>query len=254
MGFRSKRNANKSHFQKLGEGGVDFLNAQRASNDGQEFSFNLEGYKNAFHLRKATSDVTTFYQCIFHAEYDIELPLDPKVIVDLGANIGLTSAFFKSQYPEAMIVAVEPEQSNFELLEKNLSGLSNVNTVKAGVWKRDAHLRIVDNNQGHYGFTVEEVANESEDSIEAISIESIMTKYKIDFIDVLKVDIEGSEKEVFEQNTKSWLSKVGVLIVETHDRMKPGTAKSVFTAVNEFSYSFSIKGENLVFILDHDKK
>ena len=66
-------------------------------------------------------------------------------------------------------------------------------------------------------------------------------------IDILKIDIEGSEKEVFQHGYADWLPKIKVLIIELHDRMVPGASAAVFSAINQYDFSVDIKGENLVF-------
>jgi hypothetical protein len=67
-------------------------------------------------------------------------------------------------------------------------------------------------------------------------------------IDILKVDIEGSEKEVFELNYENWLPKCKAIVIELHDNMKQGTSKSVFKAISQYNFSFEMQDENLIFI------
>jgi hypothetical protein len=65
---------------------------------------------------------------------------------------------------------------------------------------------------------------------------------------LLKLDIEGSEKEVFEKNYETWLPNTKMLIIEVHDHMRKGAAKSVFAAMNKYNFSFSMNQEKLIFI------
>ena len=74
-----------------------------------------------------------------------------------------------------------------------------------------------------------------------------MIEYNFPKIDILKLDIEGSEKELFETNFEDWLPKTKILIIELHDAMKTGCSKSVFNAISKYDFSFSIKGENIIF-------
>lgn len=85
-------------------------------------------------------------------------------------------------------------------------------------------------------------------AIPAISIETIMKQENWDILDLLKIDIEGSEKEVFASNYEYWLPKTRVIYLEMHDQMKQGTSKSVFSTISKYNFSFSICDENLVFI------
>lgn len=251
MGILRKINTRRVHFKKLGKGGLTFLKMRKIAAKEELIVFPVNGYKNTFHLRNKTSDLPTFYQCIFNAEYNIDLTIDPKVIIDLGANIGLTTAFFKQKYPNSAIFAVEPEESNFKLLQKNTDGLSNVTLFMNGIWNKNCALVVENNGLGHYGYTVKEVPAETPNAIAAISISDIVSKHNISSIDIIKIDIEGSEKHLFESNTDSWLAITKVLIIEFHDRMTPGSSKAVFKALENYDYEFAIKGENIIFYINN---
>lgn len=253
MGLRSKISARKAHYKKLGKDGIRFLNERNSKPEGATIQIGVTDYKNQFFLRNKTSDIPTFYQCIYNEEYNIDLDFTPEVIFDLGANIGLTTAFFKKKYPDSKIIAVEPESSNFEILKKNTNTLSDIHLYKAGIWNKSTNLLIEDKGYGHYGYTVKEIQEATNDSIPAIGISEIMNELNVEKIDILKIDIEGSEKELFEKNYENWLPKVKILIIELHDRMKPECAKTVFKALIKYNFIFTMKGENIVCYLDNNK-
>ena len=76
-----------------------------------------------------------------------------------------------------------------------------------------------------------------------------MRDFGLAHIDILKVDIEGAEKEVF-SDTSKWIDRVGSLIVETHDHMKPGCSQSVHSATRGFHHEWR-RGENLYLSREH---
>jgi hypothetical protein len=76
-----------------------------------------------------------------------------------------------------------------------------------------------------------------------------MLENGLEQIDILKIDIEGSEKELFESDYDYWLSRTKILIIELHDRLKPETSKTVFKALLNYQFSVIIKGQNLVFYM-----
>jgi FkbM family methyltransferase len=251
MGIRSSINAKRVHLKKLGPGGLQFLKLRKTVKQDEVFSFPVKGYSNLIHLRNKTSDLPTFYQCIFNAEYDIPISFVPQTILDLGANIGLTTAFFKHKYPEAKIFAVEPEKSNYRILQKNTEKLTNITLYNNGIWHKNCDLIVENRGLGHYGYIVKEAPSGSKDTIPAISINDIVKSHNLTSLDIVKIDIEGSEKEVFSENTDNWLSITKVLIIEFHDRMTPGSSKSVFKALENFNYEFAIKGENIIFYMQN---
>lgn len=248
--FLRKRAAEKSHIAKLGIDGKNFLPQIRSKKEGELVSIKVNGYKNQIFLRNKTSDIPTFYQCIFNQEYNIKIDFEPKVILDLGANIGLTTFFFKSKYPNAKIIAIEPETGNFELLKKNAQGLNDIVLYKAGVWNRKTNLIIDKIDSGHYGYTVKEVDQPTNNSLPSLGIVDIMTEQKIKMIDVLKIDIEGSELVLFDSTADLWLPNVRVMIIELHDQIKPGCAQAFFKALYKYQFRFELKGENLVIFFD----
>jgi FkbM family methyltransferase len=220
-----------------------------------DISFNAVKYPIS--LRYNTSDINVFYQVFYHIyysfNYDTYLP-KVRTIIDGGANIGLTSVYFKNLFPDASIIAIEPETSNYEALRKNTEKYNNINCIKAGVWNKSVPLKVTDKYEyGNWGFVVEEVANEEESNVKGISIPDILEMYNLDEIDILKLDIEGSELEVFQENY-DWLDKVNILIVEPHDFMRSGTSKSLFKAIINYDFIVNTCRENLVFIKDKSKK
>ena len=82
------------------------------------------------------------------------------------------------------------------------------------------------------------------------TIGDIISKYDLCHIDILKIDIEGAEKSIFENDTK-WLSIVDHLMVELHDRYVDGCSMSFFKAIKDLRYTMDVQGELLVFHFIH---
>lgn len=207
----------------------------------------LPNLQHSFSLRPATSDIYTFYQVFINRNYDIELDKIPKVIIDGGANIGLFTIKMKNLYPDSTIICIEPDLENYQLLEKNVSKYKNVFCENAGIWTKDTTLKVHDKyKMGKWAMVVEEDLIEG--NVKAISLNSLLEKYAIEDIDILKLDIETSEKQVFSENYEKWLPKVKLLIVELHDKMEEGCSKPFFEAINKTftSYKYSMAGDNTV--------
>ena len=217
--------------------------------------FFLPGLNQPIYFRPRSVDVHTFREIFLRNEYDIKLPStnSPTVIIDAGANIGFTTLFFAKKYPMATIFSLEPNQENFELLTRNTSRYPNIKPIQAALWDKIGTIEILDNGYGARGFIVEETQGKERsanaiESMKAITLESLVQEFKLNSIDILKMDIEGSEKEVFSGNYETWLSITKCLIIELHDRMKEGCSQSVFKALSQYDFECSVKGENLVFI------
>jgi hypothetical protein len=82
-------------------------------------------------------------------------------------------------------------------------------------------------------------------------VDDLMIQHNYQSIEILKMDIEGSEKDLFDHNTDKWLSRIKFLIIELHDTMRPGASMSLFKALSPYNYSTSISGENLIIQFHH---
>ena len=177
----------------------------------------------------------------------------PKFIIDGGANVGYASVYFSNIYPEVeKIVAIEPETDNFEILTMNLKFYPQVECLKAGLWKSNTDLFIHDSDfhSENSFITSEQSSVNSRESIQGITIGKIFRESGFKFIDILKLDVEGAEKEIFseESDYREWLPFVKVLIIELHDRMKRGCSHNFFKAITQFESFFMLNNENVILI------
>lgn len=186
------------------------------------------------------------YDFLLSAPYRALLQ-NAQVIVDAGANIGLFSLICKSINSEAKFICIEPESDNYCLLSKNVTdGVC----YKKGLWNKEVKLSVVPRDTGEWGFIVKEVEENTSDAdiIEATSIGLLMNREAVSHIDILKIDIEGSEYEVFDETAEEWLDKVDCLIIELHDRIKSGCSKRVLERMEAHDFSYCVYGENYVFL------
>lgn len=216
-------------------------------------SFNLPGLAQSTYLRQGTIDLHTFREIFLREEYNLQnhsIISAPRYIIDAGANIGFTSIYFHQRYPQAQIVSLEPDSGNYQYLAKNTDSISLIHPLQKALWHADGPVQLQDEGHGLRGFTITEnkQASTNSNTMEGITVDSLMVVYNFPHIDILKVDIEGSEKEVFTEGFEKWLPITRCLVIELHDRMKGGCSKAVFAAISKYNFEFSIKGENLVFI------
>lgn len=171
-----------------------------------------------------------------------------RTIIDAGANIGDETVRFRHFHPDARIFAIEAEQGNFEYLQKNLGADARVSCLHRGIWPCSARLRVVP-SQNNEAFRVSEVApTEPVFDIQAISLEQLVQDFGITSIDILKLDVEGSEYEIFTRNYAPWIGLVKVFIFECPDHERPGTVAALFRILPDDAFDCFIDGENLVLI------
>lgn len=214
-----------------------------------EVSVAVPGIPHPVHLRLRTTDVPLCREILLNAQYDWDVPRSPRVIVDAGANIGLAAIFFANKYPESRIFAIEPESSNYEMLKQNAAPYPNIVSIHAALWKENQDLDILDPGTGHTTFRTKG-SNESASTgarlhTRGVTLNKLMEDLRIGYIDLLKVDIEGSEKVVFEHSSP-WIGNVGVIAVEIHDWIQTGCSDSVHLATKDFELKWQ-KGETSYF-------
>lgn len=206
-----------------------------------------KGFREDVFLRVGTSDFATAME--IRESYDVSPKFPVNNIIDLGGNIGLTSAYLASKFPQAKIVTVEPEASNFEMLKVNVAPYPNIIPVNKGVFHKECYLKIINEGTANNCFRLEE--SEEPTSIHAISIPSLMQQYGMETIDILKMDIEGGERYLFNEQAHEWLSKVKILMIELHDRYYPGCSKLLFHCLEKYNYNLDIRNFTLIIHIDN---
>jgi len=240
------------NLETFGKEGYKLWKGKLSEKD-EVIGYNLKGIKHTLFLRSNTSDHSVFGQIFIDKQYEYPIDFIPETIIDCGANIGLTSVYYANRYPQARIIAVEPESSNFDLLKMNTKDYPNITCLKKGIWDKETNLEIIDNGEGKWAFVTKEVVSQNENTISAVSINDIIKQFSFNRIDIVKIDIEGSEKQVFSKNYEPWLSQTKLVIVELHDKMQHGTSHAFFDAMQHYDYRMDIKGENIFCEILHEK-
>ena len=189
---------------------------------------------------------------IFQQE-EYQLPtikdFQPKLILDCGGNIGCAAVYFANKYPTAQIYSVEPEDYNFRLLRLNTALYGNIHPLKSALWDKETFIRVETEGHGVGDFMTFETTADDPTAFRTTTVAKLLAESGFDEIDLLKIDIEGAEKEVFgAPDVDEWLPKVKVLTIELHDRMKLGCSYELFKAVSKYKWFFAFRGENLIFI------
>ena len=210
----------------------------------------IPGSPRSVLVRLGTSDINVFVHVFRWGEYGYEFAESPRVIVDAGAYTGLSTAYFAIRYPAARIIAIEPDEANFELLLRNTAGFANVQAVRAALWVENGSVALADPGYGPWALRLAGPAGDGT-TVPAITMDDVLRDYQLDTIDLLKVDIEGSEKELFAA-ADSWIGRVDAICLELHDRFKPGCSRAFYRAVEDFRTEFRL-GEDVLVLRDESR-
>lgn len=206
----------------------------------------LSFLQHSFRMRIGNrADMETFNEVFLRRAYDINLDFTPVTIIDAGANIGMTSTFLASKYPNAHIIAIEPDNGNFQLLQENTQPYPNIQCIQAALWNEITTLQLVDTGRGDNSFIV--TGEQPGTTVTTTTLAEIIHQNKLNNIDLLKIDIEGAEKQIFSSGYEQWLPSTKALLIELHDKIAPGASRTVFHAIGQYNFSCKAKGSNLVF-------
>jgi FkbM family methyltransferase len=203
-------------------------------------------------LRPGSSDLACFEQVFLENHYDLRRltgyedlatlyhSLAKPLILDLGANVGFASLYFRRFWPSATVVAVEPDAANVEQLRMNAPGTE---VIHAGIASKKCRIRIANQDDLPWAYKTEE---SDAGAIEATTIREILDNMPAYQPFICKIDIEGAEKELFSQNTE-WIQRFPVIVVEIHDWLLRGqlTAKNLLLAIADLDRDFIILSENI---------
>jgi len=203
--------------------------------------------------KRPSSDLDVFAQIFGDLEYKTVVDAykakfsnsEPLKIIDAGSNIGLTTLYFSRFFDNAVYICIEPNESNFEVLSFNLETnlIPNVQRIQAGVWSKNTYLNIISDFRGHYDWSYRVVEAEKVTDLEAFSIQHLIEKFKWDTIDILKIDIEGSEKEVFTNPNSdvSFLAITKCIAIEIHDEFD--CRETIYEILKSYGFTLFNSGE-----------
>jgi FkbM family methyltransferase len=201
-------------------------------------------------LRAGTHDVDIWEQIFLYHDCKTELGnVAPEFVIDAGAHVGCSAMYFALRYPRARIIAVEAERRNFEMLRNNMRNLQNVSCVNAAVWGSHASLTLSGPAEDSWAFRVESAGAGGPGGtyeVPCVTIDDLLALSANGGIDLLKLDIEGAELDVFSADCSQWLSRTRAIMIELHDRFQPGCTEAFERAIGHYSFKYISKSQNNV--------
>src|SRR5712692_2334995 len=231
---------------------VEFGSPAQLSRDRSLWAVQPKGCAHRIHYRVHSSDINVLQEVFLSGDYDcVGSELDTELIVDCGANIGCTSVYFLNRYPKARVVAVEADARNIEVCRLNLRPYGDrALTLHGAIWPRSEPLTVERRDNQEWGFFVRRCRDGEPKEIEVVSLAEILEQSQRKQIDILKIDIEGGESELF-ANVEScwpWLSRTRTIVIEVHGER----CLDIFLRTVE-SHQFRVDkvGENVMLARNH---
>jgi FkbM family methyltransferase len=194
-------------------------------------------YRNRWGMRKMLSGI------FLRQEYAFVASTATPVIVDAGANIGLATLFFKHRYPDARVIAFEPEPEAFELLRRNVEDnrLTDVRLMDCALGETDGLVRLQGNPTGLGTTTLDGVwdSPKTDLTVEVKRLSSFLETP----VDMLKLDVEGAEHAILHDLVAaSKLELVREMLVEYHHNItaEEGTLGRLLTLLEDNGFAYQV--------------
>jgi FkbM family methyltransferase len=186
-----------------------------------------------FRLR-GSSDMLVFDQIFMDDGYLRLCGLkDVSLILDLGANTGISAAYFLSNFPKARVVAVEPDSDNLKLCKANLAPYGDrVLLLHGAVWDECTTLRLIKGKM-EWGTEVAKPVEGTVGDVQAWDMQHLIEMGGGGTVDLLKIDIECAERMLFGNPPLEWLPRVRNLCIELHNAE---CEEVFFRAMADFDY------------------
>ncbi len=202
--------------------------------DNQAYVISKNGI--SYRIRKKSTDFLVFEQVILNQEYKPFLDLIKNHnqnkalnLVDAGTNVGFASLYLNEHLNINRTISIEPSKENIKNLKENFesNAISNFHIYETGLWEKKTRLKLDTSFRDgrEWSLRLIETAENDPEGFDCISIEDIFKDEKIEIIDILKIDIEGGEKEVFKafEKDNSILQKIKFIAIEIHDEVADRT-------------------------------
>lgn len=169
---------------------------------------------------------------------DTKSIITPKIIFDIGANIGQTAIIYNSQFNNAEIFCFEPAESNFNALKKNTWHSKNIHPIHNAVGSQSGTVKLFhshDPTMHHLKKSpIDETDERSSELVELITLDEFCKKNEIEFIDLLKVDTEGHDLEVL-KGAEDLLTRQRISVIYTETGMSPKNSRHApFEEIKDF--------------------
>jgi len=166
------------------------------------------------------------------------------LIVDAGANVGYSSLYFADLFPGARVVAVEPDPSTFDILQRHVASTPAIEAVHAALWSHERGLQLQKSEVGSWGNAVSEGSGTPSRRLDTL-VAGVPNARPL----IVKLDIEGAEREVVE-SCPDVFARTKCIMVEPHDFMNSGAAclSPLYQVAGRLKFDTLLNGENLLLL------
>jgi FkbM family methyltransferase len=183
------------------------------------FDVYYENHKFKFLPRSI--DIFTFYEVFLDRQYDTYSSNDSRIIFDIGANIGLYTLWAAKTYSPERIISVEMNKHNYSRLNNlvKINGLEDkVSTINTAFYKQETSLG--QELSQPFLNSCHKLDDSKKGTIKTITLSNLLQIVDGRYVDIIKMDIEGSEKFLMSKENAVLLRKrVREIVIEVHPQL-----------------------------------
>lgn len=197
---------------------------------GNIYSFILQNDEKLYCRDENHSDYSVFNQMFIKEEYSTvssilnsneEFNSNGSILIDAGANVGFASLYLSQKKSFNKIFCIEPSKSNFEILKKNALSLNtktDVILLENALAAGENESFVIENNFRDGKDWSLTTSHSENGEVQGVTINEIIRDYSLEEITLLKIDIEGAERFIFEETANlSFLDMTKIIVIEIHD-------------------------------------
>ena len=162
-----------------------------------------------------------FEEIFLNRAYDGDISVTPRTIIDVGANTGLFVLRAKQLWPNAEIVAVEPEPGNYAELQRTIrtNRLLGVTTVNAAIMPEAGEVILYRHPRNVGGHSTVREHSTDTITVPAMTLRSLLDRFPDGTCDLLKIDCEGAEDGILRSLTAREAERVAAIVYEPEGRL-----------------------------------
>lgn len=184
-----------------------------------EYSLKLKTWEviNLRKRNKEVSDIDIIAEIFINNDYNLEnIVWEDMTIVDIWWQIGIFSLYASKYVKNWKIYSFEPLDENYSLLKKNSENSKSIIPLNMAVSSKTGESKIYISDDNVWGHSMIKSDNKKFQNIKTISLQDIFEQYEIDIIDLLKVDCEWQEYDIFFNLPDSYFDKINQIYMEVH--------------------------------------
>lgn len=211
------------------------------------------GDSQVLHLRSGEAfrvnhylDALTIKEVFLGNEYPLDVKT-PDVIIDIGANIGTFSVYAAKKFPNAKIYAFEPGRKTYSALVENLqiNGIKNVTPIQSAVADKRGKLKFFESSASGLSSLYASRKGSAEYEVPTLSLDDVFTENAITHCDLMKMDCEGAEYDIFFNTSKKTMDKISSISLEYHEDITKYGRTDLVKYLNEMGFKTKVRPHDL---------